>query len=233
VLVGWAFDIAALKSVLPSLVTMKANTALAFCLAGLSLRLLDAERPARSRYTLERSLGLLCALAVALLGLLTLGEHIFGWDIGIDQLLFSDTSAATETSAHGRMAPATASSFLLLGCSLLLLDAETATSRRPAQWLAFIVALNGLLALLGYAYGAQSLYRVAALTSVALHTAAAFFVLAIGILFARPDRGLMATVVDDSAGGILARRLLPAALIAPFIVGWLRLKGERLGYYST
>jgi hypothetical protein len=43
VLVGWTLDIATLKSVAPGFVTMKANTALAFLLAGVSLWLLQPE----------------------------------------------------------------------------------------------------------------------------------------------------------------------------------------------
>ena len=37
VLVGWVFDVAALKSVVPGLTTMKFNTALCFLLAGAAL----------------------------------------------------------------------------------------------------------------------------------------------------------------------------------------------------
>ncbi|NEQ22945.1 MAG: hypothetical protein F6K28_28090, partial [Microcoleus sp. SIO2G3] len=40
VLIGWLFNLSILKSVLPNLVTMKANTALAFLLSGVSLWLL-------------------------------------------------------------------------------------------------------------------------------------------------------------------------------------------------
>jgi PAS domain S-box-containing protein len=68
---------------------------------------------------------------------------------------------------------------------------------------------------------------------VALHTAAAFFALSLGVLFARPDRGLIAIVCENSTGGVLARRLLPTALIVPILIGWLRLQGELVGYYST
>ena len=57
--------------------------------------------------------------------------------------------------------------------------------------------------------------------------------LSIGILCARPDRGLTAVVMSDDAGGVLARRLLPAAVLIPPVLGWLRLGGEKAGWYST
>lgn len=53
--VGWLFDILTLKSILPGLATMKANTAIAFILVGASLWLRVNEKS-------NRQLGILCAL---------------------------------------------------------------------------------------------------------------------------------------------------------------------------
>lgn len=72
------------KSVLPGLVTMKPNTALAFVLAGVSLWLLRREEADQR----ARRIAGACAFLVALVGLLTLGEYLAGWNLGIDQLLF-------------------------------------------------------------------------------------------------------------------------------------------------
>src|SRR5262249_18443098 len=54
-----------------------------------------------------------------------------------------------------------------------------------------------------------------------------------GLLCTRMDWGLMALLVDDSAGGVMARRLLPPALLVPLVFGWLRLQGEHAGWYGT
>ena len=48
-----------------------------------------------------------------------------------------------------------------------------------------------------------------------------------GILCARPDRGVMAVVSSPDAGGVLARRLLPAVIVIPAVVGWLRWLAEQ------
>ncbi len=229
VLVGWMLDIAVLKSVFPGLATMKANTALGFILSGLSLWLLHTESTAPR----TRRIAQACAVIVSLLGLLTLGEYIFGWDLGIDQLLFKDLRGAVGTLSPGRMAPNTALNFLLVGCALLLLDYESHRGNRPAQFLALGAALVALLALVGYVYYGATTYGLASYTQMALHTAAAFFVLGLAILFARPDRGLMRIASSDSAGGIITRRLVPAMIITPTVLGWLRLQGERVGLFET
>ncbi len=224
VLIGWIFDIAILKSVFPGLVTMKANAAVAFIFAGLGLALV-AKAPANLT-TLR--IGQACVFAVALLGLLTLSEYILGWDLGIDQLLFTEPPEAVGTFFPGRMGLNTALNFLLLGLALLLLDTETAGGHRPAQFLTLTAGLVGLVALVGYAYSVTGLIRVASYTQMALHTAIAFVALSVAILCARPDRGLVSILTGEGLGSVSARRLLPAAVAIPVILGWLHVASERL-----
>ena len=52
-------------------------------------------------------------------------------------------------------------------------------------------------------------------------------VLAIGVLCARPAHGIMAVVSSDSSGGTMIRRLLPAVIIVPALLGGLRLAGQQ------
>jgi signal transduction histidine kinase len=40
-------------------------------------------------------------------------------------------------------------------------------------------------------------------------------------------------LVDPGAAGSVARRLVPAAVFVPFLLGWLRLVGEKTGWYDT
>ena len=90
VLVGWVLDITALKSVLPGLVTIKVNTAVAFVLAGMSLWMLWTGHPDQRMRRIARA----CAFVVPLIGSLTLSEHLLGWDLGIDQLLIKEPLGA-------------------------------------------------------------------------------------------------------------------------------------------
>ena len=225
VLVAWMFDIAALKSVAPGLATMKANTALAFLLTGVSLWLLGTGKADRGR----RLVAQVAAFIVALISLLTISEYLFSWNLGIDELLFRDD--ALGSSHPGRPSGSTALTFFLVGSALLLLDVGSRRSHRLAEFLTLTALLISLLGLVGYAYGVGSLYAFDPFSSMALHTALTLFVLCTGILSARPDRGLMAVATGNTAGGLVVRRLLPATIAIPAILGWLSLKGHHAGLY--
>jgi PAS domain S-box-containing protein len=224
VLFGWVFDVNELKSVYGG-ITMKANAALSFLLAGASLWATDAN----DRRFFMRS-GQVCAALVAFIGALTLSQHLTGWNLGIDQLLFTEPEGALATTSPGRMGPFASSCFTLIGAALLLLHARRAVSL--AQVLALVVCLLGLLPMIGYAYSAEALYGIAHYTGIALHTAVTLFILGLGLLSVRADRGLLAVISEDRPGGQMARRLILAAVLVPFLLGWLRLTAQRAGYFD-
>ncbi len=227
VIIGWQFDIVELKSVLPGLATMKANTAVGFLLTGLTL-LLANKQLTQLRALISR----VCAGMVTLLGLLTLGEYMSGLNFGIDQLIFRDLQTPV-ASYPGRMSITAALNFSLLGIALLILGVETTRGVRPAQFLALSAGAVASIALIGYLYGVESLYSVSAYSSMALHTALGFTFVTLGVLFARPQAGWMAIVSSESIGGIILRRLILIAGILPITLGWFRLWGERAGFYDS
>lgn len=230
VVYGWMADVAALRSLLPGFPQMKLNAAVAFMLAGVSLWLLSDR--ARAHGVAARA----CAVGVALIGLLTLLEYAFGWAPAIDELVLADHTA--DGPFPGRIPVAGALNFLLLGALLGLLDTPWSTVRHrqkrwPAQWLALLIAVISFVVLLGFIYGATSLYRPRLSNPVALHGIVLFMLLALGALIARSDRGVVARVISADADGLLLRRMLPAVIVIPPTLGWLRLQGQEAGLYGT
>ena len=225
VLVGWLFDIELLKSVGPGLVSMNPVTAVSFILAAVALWLLSSPNADATAYRRGRRV----ALIVIVIATLKLADIAFGGQINIDRLLFTAKLEVTGSGVPNRMAPNTALSFLLLGAALWFLD------WRRSRWLslALTVAIGSLalLALVGYAYDMNAFYSVAAYIPMALNTASAFFLLTFGLLLARPESPLMSVITSDTTAGITARRLLPVVIVAPTVLGWFMLTGQRLGLY--
>ena len=231
VLAGWFFSVPLLKSVMPGWATMKPNTALAFLLSGAALWLL--QRRHGSAGSAWRQVPRACAAAVALLGLVTLTQEFAGWNLGVDEWLFPEPATSPATAHPGRMSPVTALCFLLCGGALLLAPSARPRAQSAAWLLALVMGIVALLALVGYAYGVEPFYALPGFTSMAIHTAAGFLLLSAGMLGAYPDRGPMAVATSDTLGGLLARRLLPAAILVPLLLGGLRLAGQRAGFYGT
>jgi diguanylate cyclase (GGDEF)-like protein len=228
VIVGWIKDITVLKSVLPGWVAMKANTAICLILEGMSLWLWHW----RAAISVIRRAAQVCAALVVVVGLLTLIQYVFNLDLGIDQIFFQASIDPLGDEAPGRMAVHTAVIFVLLGSSLLLLSLAH-PKYFVAQLLAIVAFFISGMGLLGYIYGNAYLYKFGSLTSIAVHTAVAFVLLICGILFACPNRGLMVVVTNKNAGGIMARNLLPAAIVFPPVMCWLVLSGYRMQIYTA
>jgi PAS domain S-box-containing protein len=228
VLLGWQLGLESLKRILPELVAMNPATAIAFILCGASLWLLVADQAGRNTGRIVKAL----AGTAVLIGLLKFCAIAAGSHVGVDQLFFS-TKLDIDPIYPNRMAPTTAFNFVLIGLALMLVDVETKGRLRPAQWLALVVSLIALLAVIGYLYGVGKLTGFAAYIPMALNTATAFLMLSAGLFLARPDRGLMAIATSDTMSGVLVRRLLPAIILIPALLGWLRLAGQRAGLYST
>lgn len=221
---GWGLDIAVLRALVPGHVAMKANTALGLLLAGVALAY-GAKQSGAGRLAAVVGAG-----AAALLGSLILFEYVSGFPLGIDELLFLDHTP-TGGPFPGRMAPASACMFVLAGSSLLLIRRE-----RWVLWGQALACISGLLCwlnLVGVLYGVPNFFGITAQIGMAVHTAIAFVILSAGTLFLRPSAGLMATVTSDAPGGYLARRLLPAAFLAPTALGWLRWQGQLHGLYNS
>jgi PAS domain S-box-containing protein len=221
---------------MPRLVIMLPNTAVGFLLCTAALWL-NREQTASS---LRRGASHALASVLVLWGGLTLSEYIFRVDFGVDRLLFHEEVWRVTPDFPGRSAPMTALCFCLSGLALRLLDAETPRGRRPAQLLALTIGGFASLTLLGYLYMVPQplspervIFSLPPYSPMAVHTAFAFLLVSLGILCARPDRGLMRLVTADDAGGFMARRLLPAAILVPAVAGELRILGERLGLYGT
>lgn len=224
VLLGWQLDLPILRSTLPGRVAMNPMTALTFMLAAGSLWL--QVEPFADRRKLWWA-GRAAASLVLLVGLITLVGYVVGQNLGLDQLLFRGRLEGN------RIAPNTGLSLLLLGAALLLLDWEIRPQLWPVQFILLIPATIALTSLLGYVYGVGALYGVASYIPMALPTAVTFLVLSLGVLLARPARGLTAVVSADDPGGVLARRLLPAAILVPAFLGWLGLVSEHRGLLPT
>src|SRR5258705_2762305 len=223
-LVGWATGSVTLTSLRPRLPAMRPNAAVGLILGSASLWLLTGHWLNK----VTRTLGVVCAVLVALLGFITLIEHLLALNTGIDGWLFQSKLGAV--NLPGRLPVSTVLSFLMSGIALLTLHLETRRGSWPAQFLALIVVVICLLTLLSYGYGIVALYHI--YPGMAVHTSVAFFLLSSGILSAYPNRGLMAVATSRSAGGFMLRRLLLAVILIPSLLGWLNVAGTDAKLYT-
>lgn len=164
VMVGWITQSLLLVQIIPTSSPMQFNTALCFFFSSLALMLIDKYPRAAS------------ALAVAVLAfaLITITQYITGASYGLDTL-FIEPFTSVKTSHIGRMAPNTATVFILLGLAIFL-NARSLALKNYS--IAFFAVLSGSLAaalgvvpLLGYLSGVETANGWENFSRMAVHTA--------------------------------------------------------------
>lgn len=175
---GWLFYAPGSDGLFSSDPSVKFNTAVCFILSATGLLFLDQRNFTKTK----RIIAYGCTFIVLLIGLLTLCEHIFKFNAGIDQLFWKEIDTDT-TTAPGRMTAATALLLLLLAVVHLLLR------RRRFHLLIQIILIAGLVLLALIFLANISLVRFSNLSvfhASTIHASFAFLLLYAGTFFGYP-----------------------------------------------
>ena len=224
VLAGWCVEGRAWRGEIGGAGPMMPLSAVTFTAAAAALALLrDEARGARTRW------GGALAAAVIASGVANHLQYLAGAGFGIDGLILANRFAAPGAPVPWRMAPGTGLAFVVLGTALYGLADPRLRRLTPA--LALVVAGLSAMVLIARLYGVESVDATAA-KPMSIASAVLLQLLAAGVLCARPAREPLALLGRDGPGSVLARRVLPAALLLLPILGGLRVIGGRLGLYG-
>jgi len=210
-LAGCFFHLQILRTVVPGMVAIAANSAFCFILLGVSLWCLR-EREGSASTLPMKWMGKTAAAIVGITGFLSLAEFLGQLDFGIDQLLFPETTA--ESLGHvrpGLMSPVTALDLVLLGLALLLLDWTTRRRNWPAQVLCFIAGIIAAFTLVDLIVDPRH-FRV----HIALPTVIVLTMFPFAVICARPKRALGGLLLASGSRRAQLRQLI---FPTPFAAG--------------
>lgn len=219
VLVGWQFDVGFLLRPIPGSVAMNPLTALCFTLLGMAVVL---------NHGVASQIAAWVVLAVCTIKMVL---WMSSSGFAVDQMLFaSKLSMDNYRGLSNRMAPNTAIAFLVSSGALLIWP-RSVKGRLP-ELLAMVTLLLGMLSMIGYGYRVPEFYGVLKAFPMAVHTAFGFVLLSVGLLSSSRPGPFVTAITSKGTGGVMARWLLPLAILLPIGLGALRLYGERQGLYS-
>ena len=194
---------------------MSLLTAGMFVLTGMALWLLRSGRSSARRQFLGKAISAV-VVVFAVLELVGAGPVFIGFGAGAGHMLRNE-----------------ACNFALIGLALLLWHIRFRGNAWPAQTCLSAASIVSCGYAVGHFYLTLSPREVTWDLQMSAVTTFAFGLLCIGVFLSRPDLEPTTTIVSSTAGGSMARRLLPAAFLIPLALGWLWPHGEViLGFAS-
>jgi PAS domain S-box-containing protein len=207
-------------------IIMKTNMSFALVLFGMCLLLIGLPE----RFNFLKWISGIFASVVFLIGALTLIENIFSLNLGIDQLLANEPIGAVSTVSPNRVGLPGSSSLAFLGAGFLSL---LAGRRKLATFLGLVVCIINLVPASGYLLNIGLFYSNPKLTAIAWPTVLALMLSGFGLIFIMPGIGLKNLIVSDEPGDLMIRRILPAIILIPLIIGFIIINGEKLIDYDS
>jgi signal transduction histidine kinase len=211
VLLDWALDLGALKSIPPRSLAMPPWTATGLILGALALWL--AASPTRGARVASAAL----AVALAAVAGVPLTEHATGLNFGTDLLLFREAVLSQQTPLFGkpgRMTLLAAQGLVAVAAALLLAPRALGRLGRAAFSLLATAGLAAAgISLLGYALDLEPFQAMLRSPAPGLHTALAIGALAAGTLALRPEAGWVRSVAEFGRVGWVAAGLLGGGVL--------------------
>lgn len=205
--------------------TVRVSTSIGFLCLAVSLLLVNLHKSV----VLVR----LFASFAVLMGLMSLIERGFGLDFGYNSWLELNLRTAGGSLPTGPMGSVTAVYMILMGVALFLIDMQVWFLRLLSHLFTLTGALFGVVVLTGIIYGVFKPEETPYFSSLPSLAVILFVLVALGVLAARPNLGIMSLITANSLGGIVLRRTLPWAFVLPVLFGWIRLVGQQQGLYGT
>jgi signal transduction histidine kinase/CheY-like chemotaxis protein len=189
---------------------------------GMGLFLL-AWRANLAKARLFHSTAKLCGV-LALLGAgAFLTEFLCGHSFGnLDQWWFRGNMALLDDASGGLPAPQTSITILFFAVALLVFHPASGRRILASQLIAASGLFLPLLAGLGYVFSVTPQFAGKPFfTEMSSPTLLVFVVLAIGLLWLRPARGIVGIVTSDGLSGKTVRHLLSFLVLVPLVLGWI------------
>lgn len=223
---GWWLNLPWLRNPYPEQPPVAPTTSV--CLLALCIAITLRESPRQS----NRKIAFASSVMAITIGSLVALHYLLPHLVDIDQWCHHNSLPAFGFAA-GRMSPNTAVCVVLLGIASLC---RSVIADRML-WIWHICVVGVLAAattfVIGFLYRVSAIYEIGAFTPMALPTAVSLLLLACAELAARKNLGLMRLLTGDGEGSYSMRRLLPAVIGLPVLLGYLDVWGEAAGWFDS
>ncbi len=219
-LIAWEFGLDFIKYPLPLAGTMNPLSAVCFLSLGISFLLIHSSR----RTTWMHVAAYFLAAAPVIIGIVKFSGFLWGFDSGIDNILFPDKLRSdVRQDIFNHMSPNSAFNFILLGVVIIFSSLSNRYIKQLANYATLLLMLGSLFALIGYLYEVEEFFGILSYIPMPLQAAVGFLLAGLAILHTNTDAGFMSIISSSNSGGTIARILIPAAILAPITIGYIRL----------